>query len=68
MADSRIDRASWLTAMNVGQLILNALLGLWLIPMIGAMGAALASVGVRLFALFFLAGVFRRLLAWAETD
>jgi O-antigen/teichoic acid export membrane protein len=60
------ERASWLTWMNLAQLILNIGLSLLFIPRLGGMGGALAILGVRLFAIAYLIVAFRRLLAMAQ--
>jgi O-antigen/teichoic acid export membrane protein len=60
------ERASWLTWMNLAQLVLNVFLSLLFIPRLGGMGGALAILGVRLFAMAYLLVAFRRLLAMAQ--
>lgn len=44
-----LDRPKWIAAGDVAQLIFNAALALWLIPLLGATGAAMAVLATRLF-------------------
>lgn len=61
-----LERASWLTWMNLAQLFLTLALSLMLIPLWGAVGAGVSALLVRLFAVGFMAAVYPRLLKLAE--
>jgi len=62
------NRASWLTWMNLAQLGISLAAGWLLIPPLGAMGAGLSVVLVRLFALGYLVLAYRVLLRMAEDE
>ena len=61
-----LERASWLTWMNLAQLGLTLVLSLMLIPLWGAVGAGVSALLVRVFAVGFMAAVYPRLLKLAE--
>lgn len=61
-----LERASWLTWMNVAQLVLNLACSLALIPWLGALGAGVSALLVRLFAVAWFAAIYPRLLRLAE--
>lgn len=62
------EKPHWLTQMNVAQLVLNLGLNWVLIPRYGAVGAAGATLAVRLFAVFYLWAGYRRLLKIAANQ
>jgi O-antigen/teichoic acid export membrane protein len=62
------NRAWWLTAMNLIQLILNAVIDYFLIPSMGSVAAGISTLSVRLFALVFVVIAFRRLLRKADEN
>jgi len=57
-----LDRAELLAILNGLQLILNVSLNLWLIPSLGATGAAVSSLSIRLLAALFIGYFIRRLV------
>ena len=59
------DKPQWLTQMNLIQLVLNVAMNALLIPKYGALGAATATLGVRVFAVFYLWLGYRKLLRLA---
>lgn len=61
-----LERASWLTWMNLAQLFLAAGLDLLLIPHWGALGAGITSLTVRLFTILFLGLAYRKILIIAD--